>query len=129
MASLKANEISISILSKYIHWVEIFSNDLVAKIPEYIKNKNHVVNLIKDQYLFYKPIYHLKSVELKTLKTYIIINWANNFIRLSKSSINTFILFIKKPNDNLYLYINYHSFYILTIKNRYYLPLIGKYLD
>lgn len=60
------------------------------------------------------------------LKTYIENNLKNSFIRLSKSPARATILFIKKINDSLWLYINYQRFNNLTIKNHYLLSLIGK---
>ena len=40
----------------------------------------------------------LRLVKLKTPKTYIIINLAEEFIKLSKLLINTLILFVHKRN-------------------------------
>ena len=62
-------------------------------------------------------------------KTYIETLLANNSIRLSKSSVGASILFVCKPNNSLYLYINYWELNNLTIKNQYLLFLIDKSLD
>lgn len=51
--------------------------------------------------------YSLKLIKLKTYKTYIRTNLANNFIKFSKFFNNTFIFFIKKFDNNSYLSINY----------------------
>ena len=54
-----------------------------------------------DWQLFYELIYSLGLVELETLKTYIKINLANNFIRRSKSPVGALIFFDKKLDSSL----------------------------
>ena len=46
-------------------------------------------------------------MELETLKTYIKAKLASDFIRPSKSSASTPILFVQKKNGSLHLCINY----------------------
>ena len=75
------------------------------------------------------PIYSLEPVELETLKTYIEINLANGFIRPSKSPAGALILFDRKLDGSLRLYVDYRDFNNITIKNRYPLLLIGESLD
>ena len=55
----------------------------------------------------YSPIYSLGPIEFKTLKAYIENNLANGFIRPSKYLAGALILFDKKPDGSLRLYINY----------------------
>ena len=52
------------------------------------------MELQKSEQPLYELIYSLNLVELKTLKTYIKTNLANNFIWLLKSPSGVFILFI-----------------------------------
>ena len=54
---------------------------------------NYIIKLKKDKQLFFRPIYSLKLIKLKILKTYIKINLTNCFICSFKSSIGAFILF------------------------------------
>lgn len=75
----------------------------------------------------YKPIYSLDLVELERLKAYIENNFANDFIKLFKSSSRTFMLFNKKPHKSLQLYVDYPDLNNLTIKNMYFLPLSKNY--
>ena len=63
------------------------------------------------------------------LKTYIEANLASGFIRLSKPSANTSILFVQKKNGSFCLCINYQRLNSLIIKNCYSLPLIGEPLN
>lgn len=64
------------------------------------------------------PIYALSPVELKNLKTCIETYLKTRFISTSKSLAGTSILFNKKSDDSLQLYINYQGLNNLTIKNK-----------
>ena len=68
-------------------------------------------------------------MELETLKAYIETNLANGFIRPSKSPAGTPILFDRKSDGSLWLYVDYRGLNNLTIKHWYPLPLIGESLD
>ena len=46
-----------------------------------------------------------------------------------KSPADTSILFVRKPNGNFHLYVNYWDINNLIIKNQYLLLLINKSLD
>ena len=96
---------------------------------EIIELNQHVIKLQKGQQPPYRPIYSLGPVEHKTLKTYFKTNLANGFIWLLKSLVSTQILFVRRPNDSFYLYVNYQDLNNLIIKNWYSLPLIGKSFD
>lgn len=126
---MKTDKTYTSVPSKYVNFANVFSKKLTAKFLKHNGINNHTINLIESQQPFYKPIYSRKLIELEILKTYIDINLAHNFIKLSKSPANASILFVKKLNNSLWLYINYQSFYNLTIKNHYPLFLIGKSFD
>lgn len=56
---LKANKISIFVLSEYADFTDIFYKDLVAKLLKYPKINNHVINPIDNKHLLYKLIYCL----------------------------------------------------------------------
>ncbi len=66
---------------------------------------------------------------LETLKAYIKNNLASSFIRHFKSPIEAPILFDKKSEGSLRLYVDYWGLNNLTIKNRYSLPLVRESLD
>lgn len=53
----------------------------------------YVIILVEDKQLSYKPIYSLKLVVLKTLKTYIKTHLKTEFIQLLKSFISASIFF------------------------------------
>lgn len=89
----------------------------------------YAIELIKGKPSSYDPIYSLNLVELESLKTYIETYLKTGFICLFKSLIKAFILFDKKLDRSLYLYINYQSLNNLTIKKYYFLLLIDKLLN
>lgn len=84
---------------------------------------------MESKLLPYGPIFAISIIELKTLKTYIKIYLKTRFIQLSKSLIRAFIHFDKKPKNSFWLCMDYQDPNNLTIKNRYLLPLIKKFLD
>lgn len=94
IASLIVDEVFIVVLAEYTDFINIFSFNFVAKLQKYIRITNYLIDLVKDQQSSYRPIYSLKPIKLKTLKTYIGTNLANSFIKLFKSFIGTFIFFI-----------------------------------
>ena len=98
-------------------------------MPKQTSINKYIIQLVESKQPSYGPIYSLHLVELKILKTYIKTNLVNGFVRPSNSPIDAFIFFVCKPNGSLYLCISYWRFNNLTIKNRYWLPLIGKFLD
>ncbi len=99
------------------------------ELPENTGMNEHAIKLIEGKQPPYGPIYTLSPVELEMLKTYIETHLKTGFIQPSKSPAGALILFDKKPDGRLCLYVDYQGFNNLTIKNRYLLPLIGESLD
>ena len=58
----------------------MFFNRKYKKILKHIRINDYIIKLEKDKQSFFRLIYSLKSVELKTLKIYIGINLTNGFI-------------------------------------------------
>ena len=117
IAILVVNKVSTSIFIEYSNFTNVFFLELTLKFPEHTGINNHTIELVNNQQPFYRPIYNLGLVELETLKSYIEINLANNFIRLSKSPVKATIFFNKKPDGSLQLCVDYQGLNNLTIKN------------
>lgn len=79
--SLQVKGTSRIIFPKYSDFVNIFSLELAIELPENMEIKTHGINLISSKQLLYEPIYCLKMIELKTLKTYIKIYLTTGFIK------------------------------------------------
>ena len=89
----------------------------------------HAIKLVNNKQLFYGPIYDFNPVKLETLKVYIKTYHKTGFILFSKFFAGTLILFDKKPESSLYMYVYYQGLNNIKIKNRYLLYLIRKALD
>lgn len=87
------------------------------------------MNLIEKYHQECKPLHSLGTVEIKTLKSYIETNQTNGFIKLSKSPTIDSILFVKKPDGNLWFCVDYQDLNKLIIKNQYPLLFNDKSLD
>ena len=100
----------------------------IYKLSEH-KFINHVIELKNNKSSFYDSIYFLSKSELKILKEYLNKHLKNDFIQFFQSFVEIFILFVKKKNDSLRLYVNYKILHNLIIKNKYFLSLINENLN
>ena len=66
-----------SIFLKYSDFANIFFPELAIALFKYTKINDYAIELIVKQQPLYGPIYSLKLIELKILKTYIKTNLAN----------------------------------------------------
>ena len=119
----------VRILSEYSDFSDVCLEKKALVLLEATDLNKHAIGLQKSQQLLYRLIYSLSLVELKTLKTYIETNLANSFICSSKSLAGTYIFFIRKPNINFYLCMDYRNFNQFIIRNQYLLLFISKSLD
>ena len=119
----------IKILDKYFDFANIFSEEKALVLPERTELNEHAIDLEDGNQPPYGPIYSLGPMKLETLKTYIETYLKTGFIWPSNFSTVALILFDKKSNGSLHLYIYYQGFNNRTIKNRYLLPLIEKSLN
>ena len=129
ISGLIAKKAPTKVPAEYSDFADVFSPDLVSKLPEHIGINDHTIELVEGQQPPYGPIYGLWPVELETLKAYIETNLANEFIRPSNSPAGGPILFERKSDGSLWLCVDYQGLNNLTIQNRYPLPLIGELLD
>ena len=96
VSDLIAKEAPTKVSAKYSDFVDVFSPDLASEPLKHTGINDHAIKLINGQQPPYGPIYSLKLVELETLKAYIETNLANGFIKPSKSSAGTPILFDRR---------------------------------
>ena len=119
----------VTVSAECTDFVDIFLEKLVAVLPKQIGINEHAIELVEGKPPPYRPIYSLKPVGIKILKTQIEINLANGFQQLLKFPADTLILFVHKSDGSLHLCINYQGLNNLTVKNQYPSPLIGESLD
>lgn len=84
----------INVPKEYADFSDVFYKKSAAVLPNCSNISKHTMDLQPGKQPLYRPIYSLNSVTLKTLKTYIKANFANRFIRSSKSPTRESILFI-----------------------------------
>ena len=112
----------------YNRYTDVFLKNLINQLLEN-KSHNYLINLEPDTTILYKSLYNLSETELITLQDYIDTNLLNNFIKSFKSSVRALILFIKKKDNTLRLYVNYRDLNLVIIKNHYLLSLIDESLN
>ena len=85
--------------TKYSNYSNVFSAENATELLENTGINEHAIELKESKQPFFKPIYSLGPIEIKTLKTYIKTNLANSFIQPSKSPAGACILFNRKPDE------------------------------
>lgn len=129
IASLQCDKALTKVSPEYSNYTNIFSLELIIELSKCTSIIKHAIKLIEEKQPSNIPIYAFTTVELETLKTYIETHLKTGFIQVFKSLISFLILFNNKTDGSLYLCIDYQSLNNLTIKNQYFLPLIGESLD
>ena len=127
MALLLAKKVIIP--TKYLDFADVFLKKSANVFPEQTGVNENAIEFEQGKQPPYGPIYILKPIEFRTLKTYIETNLANGFIQALKSLASALIFFACKPNNSLRLCVNYQVFNNLIIKNWYSLLLIGEFLN
>ena len=117
-----------TISKKYKDLANVFSPSNASFLPPH-RDENHAIELEPRKTSPFGPLYNLSDYQLKTLRVYIDENFANGFIRPSKSFAGTAVSFIPKLDRNLRLCVNYRRLNSTMIKNRYPLLLIDEILD
>ena len=117
ISGLIVKEALTKVPNEYANFVDVFSPDLAAELPEHTGINDHAIKLDDGQQPPSGPIYSLGPVELKILKAYIETNLANGFIRPFTSPAGAPILFDRKSDGSLQLCVNYRGLNNLTIKN------------
>ncbi len=117
-----------TIAKAYRDLVDVFSPSNANVLTPH-RDEDHAIELEPGKTPPFGLLYNLSDYQLKTLCEYIDENFANGFIRPSKSSAGATVLFTSKPDRTLRLSVNYRRLNSITIKNRYLLLLIDEILD
>jgi hypothetical protein len=113
--------------SEYLEFSDVFSENEARQLPKH-EPHDHAIETEGDPPMG-GPIYNLSLTELEVLKNYIEDNLAKDFITPSVSPSSAPILFIKKKDGGLRLCVDYRGLNVVTIKNKYPLPLIQGLFD
>jgi len=77
----------------------------------------------------YGPLYPFSPAELEILRQWLEEQLQKGFIQVSKSLVGAPILFVPKKDGTLRLCVDYRGLNVVTVKNRYPLPLINEIMD
>ena len=78
--------------------------------------------------LFKNRIYSLSDHKFEQIKKYLNEHLRKGFIVFNYASFVSFILFIKKSNEDLRFYVNYRKLNAIIKRNRYFILLINEIL-
>ena len=116
------------VLVAYHDYLDVFSEQMANTLPPHRKYDLEIP--LKPGFAPpWGPIYSMSAPELVTIKDYIKTYLANGFIRHSKSEAPAPCMFVKRPDGELRLVVDYRLLNAITVKNRYPLPLIPEMLD
>lgn len=106
IALFQVDEAFAIILPEYSDFTDVFLPKLIAELSKHMDIHNNAINLVDGNQPPYEPIYSLRPMKLETLKIFIKINLANDFIRSFKSLADALILVVWKPDVSVCLCIN-----------------------
>jgi len=120
---------SVTLLSfEYHNFLDVFSRELMNILSE--RNfYDHKIQLQKSKTSIFESLYDMSQDELQVLKKYLKNNLIKDFIQVSSFFAISSILFVKKSSEELRFCVNYRDLNVMTVKNRYSLPLIRETLD
>jgi len=116
------------LLFEYHDFLDVFSCELMNTLSER-RLYNHKIQLQKSKTSIFKSLYDMSQDELRVLKKYLKNNLIKDFIQVSSFFAISSILFVKKSSEELRFCVNYRDLNVMTVKNRYSLPLIRETLD
>jgi len=112
----------------YEEYADVFSTQKAKILPEH-QPYNLAIQIEGDKIPLLGPIYSLSALELETLQEFLEENTKTGIICPSKSSCGAPVLFVKKKDGTLRLWVDYCSLNQMTHKDRYPIPLLNDLLD
>ena len=113
---------------EYHDFANIFSKVKSELLPEH-RPYDLSIQIEGEQTPPLGPIYSLSTLELQTLRNFLDENLRTGTIRPSNSPCGAPVLFVKKKDGSLRLYVDYRGLNKLTRKDRYPIPLLSDLLD
>ena len=119
---------AIKLLKEYHQFLDVFSRQEADTLPVH-RSYDHKIPLEDRKQPTFESLYSMSQDELKVLQKYLNDHLFKGFIQASSSSAAALILFIHKPEGGLRFCVNYWELNVITVKNRYSLPLIKETLN
>jgi len=124
-----SEEIDLSAIPEEYHeYADVFSKSKAETLAPH-RPYDLRIDLEKDSHSLVRTIYSLSKFEQEALKEFIDKNLTNGFIRSTSSPHGALVLFVKKKDSFLRLYVDFCRLNKITKKDRYLLPLISDLLD
>ena len=114
--------------SEYHKFANIFSKTKAETLPSHCPY-DLKINLEEGSQPLIGPIYSLSAFEQEALKEFIEENLNMGFIWPTSFPHGALVLFVKKKDGSLHLYVDFHDLNRISKKNCYLLPLISDLLD
>jgi hypothetical protein len=111
----------------YADFVDVFSKSQSNELPPHRSSNYKIELLLNATPLKAYPLYSMIE-QLVALEKYLTENLRKKWIISSSVKYDSPVLFTKKPNSGLCLYVNYRKSNAFTRKNTYLLPLIKEIL-
>jgi hypothetical protein len=122
-------QILAKLLLNYADFVNVFSKSQSDELLPH-RSSNHKIELLPDATpLRAHPLYSMSTEQLVALKEYLTENLWKEWIVPNGAKYSSPVLFAKKPNGGLRLYMDYRKLNARTRKNTYLLPLIKEILE
>ncbi len=111
----------------YADLLEVFSKKNAASLPPH-RLYDCAIDLLPGMYPPRGRLFSLSAPEIKAIENYIQESQVSGFIRPSTSPAGAGFFFVAKKDGGLRPYIDYRALKKITIKNRYPLPLMSKFV-
>ena len=105
----------------------VFSQLLANNLSKH-RFYDHVIPLLKGKTSGFEILYEMFRNELLCCRKYLDDMFKKNFIRSNHFSAASFVLFVKKSENELRFCVDYRNLNVMTIKNRYSISLIREIL-
>jgi len=113
---------------EYLEFRDVFSKQHTKHLLEHCPH-DLSTQIEESKLLLLRSIYSLSTLELETLKEFIKENLHTRFIHSSYLPYMVLVLFVKKKDSSLCLYMDYQGLNKITRKDRYPILLVFNLLD
>ena len=110
------------------HFLDVFSEQQANTLLPHRKYDLQI-NLLSGKAPQWGRMYTKSALELVEMKAYLKAYMEIGFIRPSQSPAAAPVMFVKRPDGKLRLVVDYRGLNVVTVKNRFPLPLIPEMLD
>lgn len=116
------------LLSEYYDFVSCFSRGAAKELLLYRLSYDMEIVLIDSKELPFKNLYPMLVIKNEAIKKWVDDQLSQSFIYKKIFLTAVFLIVVKKPKRGLWVCIDYRAINVITIKNKYPIPLVYKTL-